>query len=184
MLPLAPVRPFTELMQLTEKAEKYPVFHWACIPPFYWGILPLKSLFSRYRVSSWRVDEGGQQRWEHAGRHCFLGKKGQLINLSHHVLGNHVLRLNLFLTVQGSSRSAEPGTGEGRADPPFMLADVLQNTTLSEAEKWTGRVKHLSFVISKFAVQSLLLPRFHNSLWTCCHSLFFWLVSWLHFSLA
>lgn len=119
-------------------------------------------------MSSWRADEGSQQRWEHAGRHCFLGKKGQLINLSHHVLGNHVLRLNLFLTVQGSSRSAEPGTGEGRADLPFMLANVLQNTTLRgkkmDGQSETSLICHIKvcctiFLVAQISQQSLnMLP--------------------------
>lgn len=63
-----------------------------------------------------------------------------------------------------SSRSAEPGAGEGRTDSLFMLVFALKNTSLRGRKMDGQSEKNLSFVISKFAVQSFLLPRFHNSL--------------------
>lgn len=63
-----------------------------------------------------------------------------------------------------SSRSAEPGAGEGRTDSLFMLVFALKKTTLRGRKMDGQSEKNLSFVISKFAVQSFLLPRFHNSL--------------------
>lgn len=91
---------------------------------------------------------------------AFWKRKDSL--LIHHVLGSPVLRINLFLRIQGKQQKCRASNRGEQTDSSHWC--MFCKTPLSEVEKWMGRVKHLSFVISKFVMQSFLLPKFHNML--------------------